>query len=102
MDVSPHPPGPLLPQEEKGEKTSASRADLTMERSSDVVMDVRGLTKLFPAGRGSFLGLGRQRRFIHAVEDVSFTLRAGQILALVGESGTGKTPTARVLPALYP
>jgi peptide/nickel transport system ATP-binding protein len=73
-----------------------------MERSSEVVMDVRGLTKLFPAGRGRFLGLGGQRRFIHAVEDVSFTLRAGQILALVGESGSGKSTIARLLAALYP
>ena len=73
-----------------------------MSTSSDVVLDVEGLTKLFPAGRSGLLGLGGERRFIHAVEDVSFTLRSGQILALVGESGSGKSTIARLLAGLHP
>lgn len=71
-----------------------------MTVSSDVLMDVRGLSKFFPTG--SSFRLGGERRFIHAVDDVSFTLRRGQILALVGESGSGKSTIARVLARLYP
>jgi peptide/nickel transport system ATP-binding protein len=63
-------------------------------------MDVQGLTKLFPAGRSE--GLWGARRWIHAVDDVSFTLHRGHILALVGESGSGKSTIARLLARLYP
>nr|MDQ2829709.1 ATP-binding cassette domain-containing protein [Chloroflexota bacterium] len=70
--------------------------------ASDVVLDVRGLSKFFNAGGGGPFGLGGPARRVHAVEDVSFTLRRGQILALVGESGSGKSTIARLLARLYP
>src|SRR5947209_18939150 len=70
--------------------------------TTNVVMDVRGLTKLFPAGRKGRFGLGGEKLAIHAVEDVSFTLQRGRILALVGESGSGKSTIARLLARLYP
>ena len=44
--------------------------------------------------------LGRVKRRVHAVEDVSFDLYAGETLALVGESGCGKSTTARVVARL--
>jgi peptide/nickel transport system ATP-binding protein len=65
-------------------------------------MEVCGLTKHFPVGSGKPFGLGGRRRFVHAVDDVSFTLRRGQILGLVGESGSGKSTIARLLAGLYP
>ncbi|GAC1397886.1 MAG: ABC transporter ATP-binding protein [Chloroflexota bacterium] len=74
-----------------------------MQQRSDVVLDVRGLTKLFPVGSdGGVLGIGGTPRYLHAVEDVTFTLRRGKILALVGESGSGKSTIARLLVRLYP
>jgi peptide/nickel transport system ATP-binding protein len=70
--------------------------------ASDVVLDVRGLSKFFTVGGGGPFGLGGPVRRVHAVEDVDFTLRRGQILALVGESGSGKSTIARRLAQLYP
>src|SRR5579872_2548035 len=71
-------------------------------QTDDVVLDVRGLSKFFPAGGGGPLGLGGERRQVHAVEDVDFTVHRGEILALVGESGSGKSTIARLIARLYP
>jgi peptide/nickel transport system ATP-binding protein len=64
------------------------------------VLDVRGLTKFFEIRRGF------RRRVVgtvRAVDDVSFTIDAGETLGLVGESGCGKTTTARcILRAMVP
>jgi peptide/nickel transport system ATP-binding protein len=70
--------------------------------TNDIVMDVRGLSKHFPVGMALPFGIGGHQKMIHAVDDVSFTLRRGEILALVGESGSGKSTIARVLVGLYP
>ncbi len=65
---------------------------------------VRGLTKHFPLFEPWLLGLvRRQVGLVRAVEDVSFTVPRGETLGLVGESGCGKTTTARlILGALRP
>ncbi len=80
--------------------SSLLREPDTVAQPPDVVMDVRGLTKLFPAGRSG--RLWGARRWMHAVDDVSFTLRQGRILALVGESGSGKSTVARLIARLLP
>ena len=58
------------------------------------LLKVRGLTTRFPVKSGFF---GRVRRRVHAVEHVSFDIAAGETLALVGESGCGKSTTGRSL-----
>ena len=63
-------------------------------RAREPLLDVRGLTTRFPVKSGFF---GRVRRRVHAVESVSFDLAAGETLALVGESGCGKSTTGRSL-----
>jgi len=56
------------------------------------VLEVEGLTTRFEM-RGGLLGGVTGR--VHAVENISFSLRAGETLALVGESGCGKSTTGR-------
>src|ERR1043165_9982539 len=60
------------------------------------ILEVRNLEKRFPIGGGLL-----KRSAVHAVDDVSFTLRPGTITALVGESGSGKSTVARMLVRLY-
>ncbi len=65
---------------------------------------VRELTKHFPLYQPWLLGFARREiGVVPAVEDVSFTVHRGETLGLVGESGCGKTTTARlILRALRP
>lgn len=58
------------------------------------ILTVEGLTKHFPISRGLF---GGEKAVVRAADDVSFSLAHGETLALVGESGCGKTTLARML-----
>ncbi len=64
----------------------------TVAKDAEPLLSVEGLTTRFPI-RGGLLGKLKGR--VHAVENVSFTLRKGETLALVGESGCGKSTTGR-------
>ncbi|MWV44514.1 dipeptide ABC transporter ATP-binding protein [Paenibacillus sp. HJL G12] len=60
----------------------------------DPLFEVTGLRKYYPVRGG---GLGQRRKLIHAVDDVSFTIRKRETFGLVGESGSGKSTLGRVL-----
>lgn len=61
------------------------------------LLDVTDLACLFPVRRSAGDLVSRTQHHVHAVDAVSFTIEAGEILALVGESGCGKSTTGRML-----
>ncbi len=65
---------------------------------SELLLEVDDLVVRYPVGRGLVATLARRPKLaVHAVEGVTFTLREGELLALVGESGCGKTTTAQAV-----
>ncbi len=87
----------MRPDETGPNGRSTSAAD-------DALLVVRDLTKHFPLYQPWLLGFARREvGLVPAVDGVSFTVRRGETLGLVGESGCGKTTTARlILRALRP
>ena len=75
-------------------ETPAAPARAATRTTGAPLLKVRGLTTRFDVKAGFF---GRVTRRVHAVEKVSFDLAAGETLALVGESGCGKSTTGRSL-----
>ena len=70
-----------------------------MSDTSTNVLEVRNLCKYFPIKAGLF---SRVVGHVHAVENVSFTLKRGTTMGLVGESGCGKTTVGKTLLNLTP
>ena len=60
------------------------------------LVEIEHLQQYFPAG-----GFGKNKKFVQAVDDVSFFIYKGETLGLVGESGCGKTTVGRTMLRLY-
>ena len=71
----------------------AGRGTVQLRGGEDIILRVENLVQEFPVGRN---------RVVHAVSDISFDLRKGETLGIVGESGCGKSTTARALVQLPP
>ena len=66
------------------------------ERQNDTLLEVKGLKQYFNINLGFF-----RSKPLKAVDDVSFSIRRGETLGLVGESGCGKTTVGRSILHLY-
>ena len=65
------------------------------------LLEVTNLKKYFLIERGFFHSLfSKKQEFVHAIDDISFSVERGEIFCLVGESGCGKTTTGNVLVGL--
>lgn len=69
------------------------------ESHEDGILEVRNLRKYFPIGTNFF---GLPNAYLKAVDDVSFSIKKGTTLGIVGESGCGKTTLGRTILGLYP
>jgi peptide/nickel transport system ATP-binding protein len=65
-------------------------------QSREIVVELKSVNKHFPIN-----SLKKYGEVVHAMDDISFTIKRGEILSLVGESGSGKTTTANVISRLY-
>ncbi|MCH7738298.1 MAG: ABC transporter ATP-binding protein [Chloroflexi bacterium] len=68
-------------------------------QNGDILLEVKNLKMYFPVGSG-FLSR-KPVGYVKAVDDISFTVKRGETLGLVGESGCGKTTTGRCILQLY-
>ena len=76
-----------------------SRANVESKLAGAPLLEVRDLKVYFPFTRGHLFH--REHGFVRAVDGVSFSVRAGETLGLVGESGCGKSTTARAILNLF-
>jgi len=88
---------PGAPQHQGDKGSEACSAADTVRSDLPPVLKVQDLVTRFPLASGL---LGRVRRQVYAVERLSFELKAGETLSLVGESGCGKSTTGRSLARL--
>jgi len=73
---------------------AAAPSAMTAGNTGQMLLDVRHLSVRFPIRKGM---LQRARSYFNAVSDVSFSIDSGETLALVGESGCGKTTTGKAI-----
>jgi oligopeptide transport system ATP-binding protein len=70
-----------------------------MVNENNVMLQVDNLVKHFPITQG--IVIQRQIGAVHAVDDISFSIRKGETFGLVGESGCGKSTTGRTILQLF-
>lgn len=81
--------------ESQTERAEGAVAGNGATKEQPVLLDVKNLVKHFPISQGIIFS--RQVGAVKAVDDISFQIKAGETLGLVGESGCGKSTTGRVI-----
>lgn len=79
-----------------GKKKLIASEPATSSTAPEVLLSVRNLTKTYTSKAGGLFGRRDGTKF-RAVDDVSFDIRRGECLGLVGESGCGKTTVSKIL-----
>jgi len=105
MDTQSYPgsepaPLPVAPADPRTGRRGAAGAESAPTKDSEVLVRVEDLVKHFPI-RGGLLGITKLGA-VRAVDGVSFDVRRGETLGLVGESGCGKTTLGKVILRLLP
>ena len=77
----------------------AAAASAAAPQNDDILLEVKDLRMYFPVSSGMLFQ--RTVAYVKAVDGVSFTVKRGETLGLVGESGCGKTTTGRCILQLY-
>ncbi|MCK4258151.1 MAG: ABC transporter ATP-binding protein [Halanaerobiales bacterium] len=72
-----------------------------MTQKHDNIIEVKNLKKWFPIRRSLNQMVKGERKWIKAVDGVTFNIRRGEIFGLIGESGCGKTTTGKMLMKLH-
>ncbi len=83
---------------EQEERDKKAEADLSLPPDPDALLEIRHLKKYFTLSKTI---LGKPQSVLRAVDDVSFKLKAGETLGIVGESGCGKTTLGRTILKLH-
>ncbi|HHY88929.1 MAG TPA: ABC transporter ATP-binding protein [Chloroflexi bacterium] len=78
-------------------RVPAQAREAVPQNEREPLVKVDRLVKHFVADKGF---LGRGKKYVHAVDDVSFEIYEGETFGLVGESGCGKTTTGRIIVGL--
>jgi oligopeptide/dipeptide ABC transporter ATP-binding protein len=82
----------VLPSIMNGPRTAVNKKGM-----EPTLLELKNLKTYFRIRRGLIRDLIEKKRFVHAVDDVSFSIRRGETFGLVGESGCGKTTLGRTL-----
>ncbi|MBX5491006.1 MAG: ATP-binding cassette domain-containing protein [Chloroflexi bacterium] len=88
-----------MPSELNTPTASPERVAPTNGQGEAPLLEVRHLKMYFPITQGIIIQ--RQKGWVRAVDDISFHIRRGETLGLVGESGCGKSTTGRAILQLY-
>ncbi len=83
---------------EEPAETTEEVVEEPVKPKSEVLLEVKDLKKYFVVGKNFF---GKPTAHLKAVDNVSFTLKRGKTLGIVGESGCGKTTMGRTILRLY-
>ena len=82
------------PEAKLKEAETKATATPEVKASEEKLIEVKGLKKYFLTKRGIF---ARESKWVHAVDDVNFNIRRGEVFGLVGESGCGKTTVGKLI-----
>ncbi len=94
-----------VPENKDEDSTAETSEEICVEQTEEepkeeeeYLLDVRNLKKYFVVGKNFF---GKPTAYLRAVDNVSFKLKKGKTLGIVGESGCGKTTMGRTILRLY-